>query len=59
MDVEDVPVLAGLVDKYVGVVLLDVNDGEAYMVRAEQHDERGESKYNEATCVQVEKGESG
>jgi len=43
----------------VGVVLLDVNDGEAYMVRAVQYGERGESRYCEAICVQVERGEGG
>ena len=59
MDVEDDPVLVELVDKYVDAVLLDEEDGETYVVRAVQYDERGDSKYYEATCVRVEKGEGG
>jgi len=57
MDVEDDPILVGLVNKYVGAVLLDEKDGATYVVRAVQCDERGGSKYYEATCVRVEKGE--
>jgi hypothetical protein len=32
--------LVGLVDKYVDAVLLDEEDGETYVVRAMQYDER-------------------
>ena len=59
MDVEDDPVLVGLMDEYVGEVLFDEDDGETYLVRAVQYGERGSLKYYEATCVRVEQGESG
>ena len=51
-------VLVGLIDKYVGAVLLDEDEGETYyVVLAVQYDERKGSKYYEATCVRVEHGE--
>jgi hypothetical protein len=40
-------------------VLFDEDDGETYVVRAVQYDERGSFKYYEATCVRVEQREGG
>ena len=48
-------VLVGLIDKYVGAVLLCVDESETCVVLAVQYDERKGSKYYEATCVRVEK----
>jgi hypothetical protein len=53
MDVEDDLVLVGLADNNVGAVLLDEKDGETYVVRAVQYDERGDRKFYEVTCVRL------
>jgi hypothetical protein len=46
----------------VGAVLLGEEGGKAYVARAAQYDERGDSKYYEAKCARalfVRRGERG
>jgi hypothetical protein len=59
MAVDDDPVLVKLMEKYVGAVFLDADDGNTYMVRVVQYDEKRSRKYYEATCVKVEQSEGG
>ena len=59
MAVDGDPVLVKLMEKYVGAVFLDADDGNTYMVRVVQYDEKRSRKYYEATCVKVEQSEGG
>ena len=57
--IEDDDYLVELSEKYVGEIFYDEDDEATFKVVDVQYDERGETSYYEATCVEVTRGGGG
>ena len=57
--IEDDDYLVELSEKYVGEIFCDEDDEATFKVVDVQYDERGETSYYEATCVEVTRGGGG